>query len=179
MKLVKISLLALSLMVGQVYAQNLSETQDVTSKEIIAPKGFNKIGWGKNYSSIKGLKESSEAEDALQQAEVFSDTLKCYEKEKESLNINGTKMDKIIYCFTSNKLVSGIYKFSGLKTSKKVKASLVGAYGEGLQYDTLIDEYKWDFGLDDEVFVKVHLYFDEENGALVVSNEKLKNSLKK
>ncbi len=186
MKISQIGILTLSFLIGQAYAQSadisnndIGQEVRVESKDVVAPKGFNKISWGKAFGAVKNLKESEEADDALHQAEVFSDGLKCYEKEKEQLNINGTKMDKIVYCFANNKLVSGVYKFSGAKTSKKVKASLVDAYGEGLQYDSLINEYKWDFGMDDEVFIKVHLYFDDDNGSLVVSNERLKNNLRK
>jgi hypothetical protein len=109
------------------------------------PDNFRGIKWNTDISTLSDLVLKDD-----------SGGINYYEKENDKMNIGPADVKKIGYGFYKDKFYTVMIMFDGDSNFGNIKETLSHTYGDGVQQNQFMEEYKW-FGK----FVYIYLHYKE------------------
>jgi hypothetical protein len=100
---------------------------------------------GKSSEGIvfRGMKWGSSIRDYKDMVLVEDGEVKYYSKRNDNLTINESKLDKILYDFFSDKLMSIIIKFTGYGTFSNIHKAFKENYGTEYKPNQYMEKYRY------------------------------------
>jgi len=105
---------------------------EVRSLENQASEGFRGINWGDHINTLSGIKKIGTREK-----------IDIYVKERETLQIDGTRVETIEYYFYNQRLMGAHVIFEGFFNFNALKKFMFNAYGPGKKKNYFLENYIW------------------------------------
>jgi len=109
-----------------------SKPQDKKDLEIGIWEGFRGVKWGSKIETLTGFNKVGS-----------DDSLSFYVRDNDQMTIGGAQLQAVLYVFSDGELANVMLTTKGKTNSDALKKALTARFGEPIQENPYLDNYKW------------------------------------